>query len=167
MTTDDTSKTDDGSLKYTSQQRAFESGLYKFRNILEKRKPDEIEELEHRMCSANSRTVRLDRFLDYLRVRYSVEERLYEFYSNKLYRIYRMWSYNRKGKSESKLVKRIKEKFDLDGNGTNIVLAYGNWKETRQMKGCQPSPTTGIKRTLMQHFKVVDSARVQYNHYMQ
>ena len=38
----------------------------------------------------------------------------------------------------------------------NIVLAYGNWKETRQMKGCQPSPTTtGIKRTLMQHFKVV------------
>lgn len=66
-----------------------------------------------------------------------------------------MWSYNRKRKSESKLVKRIKDKFDPDGNGTNIVLAYGNWKETRQMKGCQPSPTTGIKRTLMQHFKVV------------
>ena len=121
MTTDDKSKTKKGILKYTSQQRGFESGLYKYRNKLENRKPVDIEELEHRMCSSNSRTVRLDRFLDYIRIRYSVEERLYEFYSNKLYRIYRMWSYNWKRKSESKLVKRIKDKFDPDGNGTNIV----------------------------------------------
>ena len=65
ITTDDKCKSKDGSLKYTSQQRVFESGLYKFRNKLENRKPDEIEELEHRMCSSNSRTVRLDRFLEY------------------------------------------------------------------------------------------------------
>ena len=66
-----------------------------------------------------------------------------------------MWSYNQKRKSEPKLVKMIKEKFDPSGNGSNIVLAYGNWKETQQMKGLMPSPTTGIKWTLMQHFKVV------------
>ena len=104
----------------------------KNRNKLENRKPVAIEELEHRMCSANSRTVQLDRFLDYLRIRYSVEERLYEFlYSNKLYRIYRMWSYNRKRKSESKLVKRIKDKFDPDGNGKQ----YHDWKALQEHEG--------------------------------
>ena len=54
-------------------------------------------------------------------------------------------------------MKRIKEKFDPQESGTNnnIVLAYGSWKETHQMKGLMSSPTTGIKQILKQHFTVI------------
>ena len=60
MTTDDNCKTKSESMKYTSQQRAFESGTFKFKNKLQNRKPNDIEELEHKMCSVNSQTGHLD-----------------------------------------------------------------------------------------------------------
>ena len=160
MTTDDRVKTKGGSLQYTSQQRAFESGTFKFQNMHENRKPTYIEELEHRLSSANSRTGRLPRFLEYLRLRHSVEGRLCVFYSNALYRIHRWWSYNRKRKSEAKLVQRIKDKFDPDGNGSNIVLAYGSWTESQQMRGLRPSPTTAGDHQVGENFNCLSRSVV-------
>ena len=139
-----------GSMRYTSKQRRNESGQLKFQKVQQQRKPKEIMDMEHRMCATNSRTTRIRCFQEYLEIRYSVEEELYEFYANNLYRIHRMWSYNRKRKSEAKLVKRIKEKF-----GTDVVLAYGNWMEQHQMKWLPPSPTSGLRRVLERHFTVV------------
>lgn len=38
--------------------------------------------------------------------------------------------------------------------GKNCLIIYGNWSRQEQMKGCQPSPTIGLRKTLSTRLKV-------------
>lgn len=158
MTIDDDKKTKNGTLDYTNTQRAFELGTKKFRKKQRKRKDEEgeIQILEDTLSQCNSRTSRIYKFQEYLKARFAIEDKMYIFYSNEIYRIHRWWGFQRKQKSEDALIKRIQRKF-----GSDCVLAYGSWNRSSQMKGLIPSPTSGIRRKLSRHFTVIDVS--EYN----
>ena len=63
-----------------------------------------------------------------------------------------MHRYQATQRSETNLVKKISETF---GSSKEIVLAFGNWSRTTQMRGLPSSPVVGIKRVLSKHFAVV------------
>jgi hypothetical protein len=151
LTSDDQAKTKDGRFQYSSGQRAFELGHIKFRKKQKTLKQPEINDCQNFISDHNSRTTDIKKFQNYLWARYLVQTPLYEFYTNEIFRRHKWWSFQRKQKSEDKLVKNIKNKF-----GEDVVLAYGNWNRVHQMKGLIPSPTCGIKRKLCQHFTVID-----------
>jgi hypothetical protein len=143
-------------LQYTNVQRRSEMNTNRFQHNLHKLKMKEWQELEDKISQTNSRSPSLEDFQDYLKARFEVQDQLYLFYSDMRFRIYRWWSFQRKQKSESTLVRHIQKTF-----GSNLVLAYGTWNNPNQMNGLIPSPTCGMRKLLSRHFRVVDTC--EYN----
>jgi len=137
-------------INYTNCQRQKESGTKRFRSNMNKKKTEEVKKAEIELSSSNSKSSYSGWYLEYLRIRLKYESILHEFYGNIKWRIYRWWSYQNKRKSEQKLVQNIKKKL-----GDNIIIGYGTWSSL-QTKGCMPSPTTGIRKLLAQHFTVIN-----------
>ena len=52
--------------------------------------------------------------------------------------------------SESKIVKNIKNTF-----GSNILIGYGNWSHTQQMKNFIPTPNKGMRKLIAKNFDIV------------
>ena len=149
MTTDDKEKCT--SLKYTSAQRRHECKSGYIRKKIRWKKTIRIQELEDKLSKTNSRTSSEDKFKEYIKTRFQVQEELYKHYEEQIYRIYRFKAYQNKQKSEWKLIENIREKF-----GPNPILAYGSWNNPYQLKGCNPAPTCGIRRKLSHHFEVIN-----------
>jgi hypothetical protein len=70
--------------------------------------------------------------------------------------------------SDAKLVAEIKEKFlteaqrqqlsaipDEKARRDKVIIAFGNWSRSTQMKGCRPSPGKGLQRMLAKHFRIL------------
>lgn len=149
MTTDD--EKIEKRLRYTNVQRRVETGAKYYSQKIQESKTELIRELEATLSKENSRSPSTKGFILFLTTRREVESTLYEFYANVRYRIYRWNIYKGKQKSESDLVRNIKQTF-----GRSITLAYGDWNNSKQMKGCIPSPCSGIRNMLKKHFDVVD-----------
>jgi len=157
MTTDDNKedrKNNSTRLKYTPRQRFFESGATNRRKIQEEIKLKEIRKVEDELSLFNTRTTNIEKFQEYLKKRYSIEDQMYKYYTNFLFRIHRWWNFQGRQKSEARFVKSVKEKF---GNCDKIVLAYGNWSSNFQMKGCMPALGAGFKNMLAKHFTVINT----------
>jgi hypothetical protein len=69
--------------------------------------------------------------------------------------------------SDAKLVAEIKQKFlsdeqrqvlkaitDEKERRDKILIVFGNWCRSTQMKGCDPSPGKGLRRMLSKHFRI-------------
>ena len=105
----------------------------------------------------------LEEFQRYLLTRYQVQQEVQQHYSNPLHRILKWFRYryeiyytlsywiigfcSKRQVSERKLIENIKKTF-----GANVVLAYGSWNRTTQMRGLIPSPTTRMRSLLSKHF---------------
>ena len=72
------------------------------------------------------------------------------FYEEKLYRKLKWRTCIYKRKSEDKLLNRIEEKF-----GKNLLLCYGNWSRTKQMKYIMPTKGIGLRRLINKKYDVV------------
>lgn len=59
-------------------------------------------------------------------------------------------------KTEDKMINNIKEKFQntKDKKNKDIVLCYGNWSFTKQMRYFYPTPGIGLKKRLSKEFKI-------------
>jgi len=66
----------------------------------------------------------------------------------------RIRSYINKLRSESKLVNNINNKFKTKEK--EIMLIYGDWGRTSQMRGCISVPSIGIKRRLNEDFEIMN-----------
>jgi len=143
-------------LQYTNIQRKVESGSrVRVTKTDEAKKAAlkkiEVKKAQEAMSDTNSRTVDIEKYKQYMKVRYDNEALLYEFYGIKDYRVIRWWRFRKKKKSETKLIKRIKKKF-----GKKPLIAYGSWSCSMQMKGLIPSPTSGMQRLLSKRFEVIN-----------
>ena len=119
-----------------------------------KAKPERIQQLESSMKIHNSCTIQLDQFQSYLKAHFTIEEELYNYYGKRIHRIHQWWSCGNKQQSEAKLVERIKKTFDPEKKN-NLVLAYGSWPGTSQMRGLYPLPVIGMRHLLERHFQVI------------
>jgi len=134
------------------RRRALRTKVFdRIQNMHKKKFPD-WKTLESSLSSVSSKATTLKGFQDYLGARFKVQEKLYSYYSNFLFRIHKWERYKSSKRFEHYLVERIKEKFGMD-----CVLAYGTWNRTSQMKGLIPSQTSGMRNQLSKHFTVVNT----------
>ena len=143
---------DRSKLSYTSIQRRFECHKNNKKKI-DKIRDDNIKALETEISGCNSKACSIKNFKEYIKKKNEINDKLFNFYENKLFRKCKRKAYINTQKSEAKLVNKIKETFQKDNK--KICLAYGNWSQPKQMRNYFPTPSIGIKRMLCKHFKMV------------
>jgi hypothetical protein len=150
MTTETSPKDSEGlTLEYTAAQRRYESKSSRRNKHLQRVKfarHPEIQQLEALLAQTNSRAPALADFQKYLSTRFSVQEKLYAFYANNIYRIYRWWNWRATRSSEDKFINRIEKVF-----GKDFILAYGDWSSSIGVKG-PSTPTVGLKSRIIQRY---------------
>jgi len=144
-------------MKYTKLQRRIDTYAKKKRQIIMKSmEENNIKQIEEPLNDTCSMSCNYNKFIDYLIVRNRINHQLQEYYRQELFRKLKWRSHTYTQKSESILINKMKRTF-----GKKIVLGYGSFNQTQQMKNCMPTPTKGMKRLLSKHFKlyIVDEFR--------
>lgn len=75
--------------------------------------------------------------------------KLYEFYENEIFRKYKWYYYINKIRFQENLLKSIEKKF-----GKDIIIIYGDWSISRQMRNFISTPLISLKRKIASKFKV-------------
>lgn len=139
------------SLKYTSQQRQYESfgrRSKRTREII--RRTNGILDIEKSLNEVNCKDVDSEVFKNYIQIKSSVNTQVRNHYEQEVYRKMKLRIFINGRRSEDFLLNRIQNKF-----GLNIVIGYGNWSRREQMKGTSPSMRNGIRRLISKKFETV------------
>ena len=141
-------------LKYTTKERLTNMKTLKNRKLLKKIKKENLSIiiLEKLLMKYNKKTYDYEKCMEYIIIKMIINKYLYDFYNKKIFRKINYRNYIEKLRTDTKLIKKIKEKFKR--NNKEIVLIYGDWSRNNQMRGCISTPCIGLKRLLSKHFKI-------------
>ena len=103
--------------------------------------PD-ITEMETELSLLNSKTLDLDKYVQFLEKKKEFEPCLNNFYSMDKFRHFRMKTYIGKQKSEAKMINNFSQQM---GTKDEVIIGYGNWSPQKQMKHQEQSMTTGLR----------------------
>ena len=138
-------------LEYTASQRKIESyGKRNQRILLQEKKKHKIIEKETRLSIQNSKSVNYDKFKMYLVEKDKLNKETIEFYKKEVWRKmnFRQYSYGKK--SIDTFLNKIKETF-----GENILIGYGNWSRTSQMKYTMPTMNKGLRKLIHKKYDTI------------
>ena len=138
-------------LRYTAPQRRKESYSKKYCNIISSKKfHNGIIQTETTLSNFNSKTVDYERYKEYLSAKIKMNDDVKEFYQDLKLRKFkwRVWIYQRK--SEDVFFNKIEKTY-----GKDLLLCYGNWSTTKQMKYIMPTRGIGLRRRLSKKYKTL------------
>jgi len=144
-------------LKYTKMQRRIETYAKKKRQIINKTfEQNDIKKIEEPLNQTCSMSCNYDKFINYCIVRNRINQQLNIYYEQDLFRKLRWRSHTYTQKSESILINKIRRTF-----GKKIVIGFGSFQQTQQMKNCMPTPNKSLKDLLSRHFNlcIIDEFR--------
>lgn len=131
-------------LQYTASQRKIES--YRKRNeriLLQEKKRNNIIEKETHLSSKNSKSVDYEKFKVFLVEKDKLNKETTEFYKRDVWRKMKFRQYSYGKKSIDKFLNKIKETF-----GENVLIGYGNWSRSTQMKHIMPTMNKGLRKLI-------------------
>jgi len=131
-------------LQYTASQRKIESyGKRNERILLQEKKRNNIIEKETHLSSKNSKSVDYEKFKEFLVEKDKLNKETTEFYQKELWwkMKFRQYSYGKK--SIDTFLNKIKETF-----GSNVLIGYGNWSRSSQMKHIMPTMNKGLRKLI-------------------
>ena len=144
---------DNKKLRYTACQRRIESYRKKCNMISrwEKLNNNIIEE-ETKLSNQNCKTIDYNKFKIYIKEKTILNDKVKNFYEQDIHRKFkwRTWIYQRK--SEDNFISNIEKTY---GKKEDILLCYGNWSNTKQMKYLMPTKGIGMRRAIEKKFDVV------------
>ena len=119
---------DDGvTLRYTTRQRNFESGLYQYREVLEKEKKlHGIHRVETKLSSHFKKTNDVGKFACYLKAKSVADGKLLSFYCQHKWRAWKFRIHCKHKSSHDYFLNGVKEWY-----GENRKLYYGDWSIRR------------------------------------
>lgn len=139
-------------LRYTSSQRAFESKLLRYREVLEKEKEKNgIVQKEAELSRHCHKTVDPSAYFQYLLTKSRIDAETREFYLQEKWRSWRFRIFCNKRSSEDRLCNTISKTF-----GSASIIHYGNWSTSTQLRGCAPTPNKTMRLILQRKFHVHD-----------
>jgi hypothetical protein len=138
-------------LEYTASQRKIESyGKRNQRILLQEKKKHKIIEKETRLSIQNSKSVNYDKFKMYLVEKGKLNKETIEFYKKEVWRKMKFRQYSYGKKSIDIFLNKIKEKF-----GENILIGYGNWCRSSQMKYTMPTLNKGLRKLIHKKYDTI------------
>ena len=138
-------------LQYTAPQRKRESKAKTNQRIfLEEKKRNKITEKETELSSQNSKSVDYNKFKLYLVEKDKLNKETTEFYKRDVWRKMKFRQYSYGKKSVDTFLNKIKETF-----GENILIGYGNWSRSTQMKHFMPTMNKGLRKLIHKKYDTI------------
>ena len=138
-------------LQYTAPQRKRESKAKTNQRILSyEKKKNNIIEKETDLSLQNSKSVNYDKFKRYLIEKDKLNTETLEFYKKDVWRKMKFRQYCYGNKSIDKFLNKIKETF-----GSNILIGYGNWSRSTQMKHFMPTMNKGLRKLIHKKYDTI------------
>jgi hypothetical protein len=138
-------------LEYTASQRKIESyGKRNQRILLQEKKKHKIIEKETILSIQNSKSVDYDKFKVYLVEKDKLNKETIDFYKKEVWRKMKFRQYSYGKKSIDTFLNKIKETF-----GENILIGYGNWSRTSQMKYTMPTMNKGLRKLIHKKYDTI------------
>ena len=138
-------------LQYTAPQRKRESkAKTNQRILLEEKKRNGIIEKETHLSFQNSKSVDYEKFKTYLVEKDKLNKETIEFYKRDVWRKMKFRQYSYGNKSIDTFLNKIKETF-----GDNILIGYGNWSRSTQMKHFMPTMNKGLRKLIHKKYDTI------------
>jgi hypothetical protein len=138
-------------LQYTAPQRKRESkAKTNQRILLDERKRNGIIEKETHLSFQNSKSVDYEKFKMYLVKKDKLNKETIEFYKRDTWRKMKFRQYSYGKKSIDTFLNKIKETF-----GENILIGYGNWSRSTQMKYFMPTMNKGLRKLIHKKYDTI------------
>ena len=138
-------------LQYTAPQRKKESkAKCNERILLLERKRNGIIEKETHLSLQNSKSVDYNKFKVYLVEKDKLNKETTEFYKRDVWRKMKFRQYSYGKKSIDTFLNKIKETF-----GENILIGYGNWSRSSQMKHFMPTMNKGLRKLIHKKYDTI------------
>ena len=137
-------------LRYTTCQRRIESLRKRCSKItLREKVKHKIIEEETKLSSGNCKTIDYEKFKEYIIGKTQLNDKVKDFYEKELFRKMKWRTHIYKRKSEDNFLNNIEKTF-----GNDLLLCYGNWSNTKQMKYIMPTKGVGLRRIINKKFDV-------------
>ena len=138
-------------LQYTAPQRKRESkSKTNQRILLIERKRNGIIQKETELSFQNSKSVDYEKFKIYLVEKDKLNKETIEFYKRETWRKMKFRQYSYGKKSIDTFLNKIKETF-----GENIIIGYGNWSRSSQMKHFIPTMNKGLRKLIHKKYDTI------------
>ena len=138
-------------LQYTAPQRKKESkAKCNERILLEEKKRNGIIEKETHLFLQNSKSVDYNKFKVYLVEKDKLNKETTEFYKRETWRKMKFRQYSYGKKSIDTFLNKIQETF-----GENILIGYGNWSRSSQMKHFIPTMNKGLRKLIHKKYDTI------------
>jgi hypothetical protein len=138
-------------LQYTAPQRKRESKQKcNQRILLVEKKKNGIAEKETLLSTENSKSVDFTKFKNYLVEKQKLNEKVREFYQREVWRKMKFRAYSYGKKSIDTFLNKIKETF-----GDNLLIGYGNWSRSTQMKHFMPTMNKGLRKLIHKKYDTI------------
>ena len=138
-------------LQYTAPQRKRESKQKcNQRILLQERKKNGIVEKETHLSLHNSKSVNTEKFKIYLVEKQKLNQETQEFYQREVWRKMKFRSHSYGKKSLDTFLNKIQSTF-----GENILIGYGNWSRSTQMKHFMPTMNKGLRKQIHKKYDTI------------
>jgi len=138
-------------LQYTAPQRKRESkSKTNQRILLVEKNRNGIIQKETGLSLQNSKSVDYDKFKTYLVEKNKLNKETIEFYKRETWRKMKFRQYSYGKKSIDTFLNKIKETF-----GENILIGYGNWSRSTQMKYFMPTMNKGLRKLIHRKYDTI------------
>jgi hypothetical protein len=138
-------------LQYTAPQRKKESMAKRNQQILQREKYlNKINEYENVLSLQNSKSVNYNSFKSYLVEKDRLNKQTIEFYKKEVWRKMKFRQYSYGNKSIDIFLNNIEKSF-----GENILICYGNWSRTSQMKHFMPTMNKGLRKLIHKRYDTI------------
>ena len=138
-------------LQYTAPQRKRESkAKTNQRILLVEKKRNNIIKKETHLSFQNSKSVDYENFKIYLVEKDKLNKETIEFYKRDVWRKMKFRQYSYGKKSMDNFLNKIKETF-----GENILIGYGNWSRSTQMKHFMPTMNKGLRKQIHKKYDTI------------
>jgi hypothetical protein len=138
-------------LEYTASQRKIESyGKRNQRILLQEKKKHKITEKETILSIQNSKSVNYEKFKAYLVEKDKLNKETTDFYKKEVWRKMKFRQYSYGKRSIDTFLNKIKETF-----GENILIGYGNWSRSSQMKYTMPTMNKGLRKLIHKKYDTI------------
>ena len=138
--------------RYSNRQYVNDIKRLKYQRLLKNHKEKQnISKIENELSNYNSKTCNYESFKNFIKTKNKLNEVLLQKYCDQKFRKYKWYSYINKKKTESKIIKSIKNKF-----GKNAIINYGDWNANGviQMRNFISTPNLRLKKKLAEQMKV-------------
>jgi hypothetical protein len=138
-------------LQYTAPQRKKESMAKRNQQILQREKYlNKINEYENVLSLQNSKSVNYNSFKSYLLEKDRLNKQTIEFYKKEVWRKMKFRQYCYGNKSIDIFLNNIEKTF-----GENILICYGNWSRSSQMKHFMPTMNKGLRKLIHKRYDTI------------